>query len=62
MSGTDVAYGAICLRACYAISGTDIAYGAICLRACYAISGTDVAYGRRATRERSIRSHRSLWY
>eukprot|EP00961_Rhodomonas_salina_P105530 1420828-Rhodomonas_salina.3 len=27
MSGTGVAYGTACLRACYAMSGTDIAYG-----------------------------------
>eukprot|EP00961_Rhodomonas_salina_P024402 328578-Rhodomonas_salina.2 len=27
-SGTEVAQGAICLRACYAMSGTDILYGA----------------------------------
>eukprot|EP00961_Rhodomonas_salina_P275185 3717702-Rhodomonas_salina.1 len=28
MFGTDVAYGAICLRACYAMPDTDLAYGA----------------------------------
>eukprot|EP00961_Rhodomonas_salina_P268376 3626788-Rhodomonas_salina.1 len=28
MSGTDLAYGAICLRPCYAMSGTDLAYRA----------------------------------
>eukprot|EP00961_Rhodomonas_salina_P093040 1252478-Rhodomonas_salina.5 len=27
MSSTDLAYGASCLRACYAVSGTDLAYG-----------------------------------
>eukprot|EP00961_Rhodomonas_salina_P280451 3788404-Rhodomonas_salina.3 len=26
MSGTDMAYGRICLRLCYAMSGTDLAY------------------------------------
>eukprot|EP00961_Rhodomonas_salina_P146898 1977328-Rhodomonas_salina.2 len=52
MSGTDLAYGAICLRdmplSAYAKSGTDLAYGAITLRTylwCYAKSGTDLAYG-----------------
>eukprot|EP00961_Rhodomonas_salina_P153608 2068090-Rhodomonas_salina.1 len=28
MSGSDLAHGAILLRACYAMSGTEIAYGA----------------------------------
>eukprot|EP00961_Rhodomonas_salina_P008363 113604-Rhodomonas_salina.3 len=45
MSGTDVPYIAICLRARYTMSGTGIPYVAICLRARYAISGTDVVYG-----------------
>eukprot|EP00961_Rhodomonas_salina_P194261 2623263-Rhodomonas_salina.1 len=61
VSGTDIAYGAIRLSACYAVSSTEIACGArgvragqgsssllwcaICLRACYAVSGTDVVYG-----------------
>eukprot|EP00961_Rhodomonas_salina_P052245 701538-Rhodomonas_salina.1 len=45
MSGTDLAYGAICLRACYALSGTDLAFGAIRLRARYALSGTGLSYG-----------------
>eukprot|EP00961_Rhodomonas_salina_P281412 3802399-Rhodomonas_salina.1 len=40
MSGTDVAYAVICLRACYAMSGTDLAYAAI---VCYAMSGTGLA-------------------
>eukprot|EP00961_Rhodomonas_salina_P072227 970114-Rhodomonas_salina.5 len=31
MSGTDVAYGTICLRACYAMPGTDVAYLPTCL-------------------------------
>eukprot|EP00961_Rhodomonas_salina_P086295 1159930-Rhodomonas_salina.1 len=67
MSGTSIAYGAACLRACYAKSGTEVAYGAICLREVrawchlptrspvltYAKSGTEVAYG--ATR-------RGQWY
>eukprot|EP00961_Rhodomonas_salina_P183033 2471022-Rhodomonas_salina.1 len=29
MSGTEVAYGASCLRASYAMSGTDLVYGAM---------------------------------
>eukprot|EP00961_Rhodomonas_salina_P141062 1898679-Rhodomonas_salina.1 len=41
---TDVAYYAIGLRVCYAISSTDLAYHAIGRRACYAISGTDVQH------------------
>eukprot|EP00961_Rhodomonas_salina_P171163 2307518-Rhodomonas_salina.2 len=28
MSGTDLAYGTIVLRVCYAMSGADLAYGA----------------------------------
>eukprot|EP00961_Rhodomonas_salina_P202082 2725688-Rhodomonas_salina.1 len=57
MSGTDIAHGAIGLRASYAMSGTDMT--AIDLRACnlmpgtdHAMSGTDMlhaplsAYGR----------------
>eukprot|EP00961_Rhodomonas_salina_P129927 1749897-Rhodomonas_salina.1 len=28
---TDLAYGAVCLGTCYAMSGTEIAYGAICI-------------------------------
>eukprot|EP00961_Rhodomonas_salina_P117010 1575165-Rhodomonas_salina.1 len=35
-----MAYGGICIRACYDKSGTDIAYGDICLRARYAVFGT----------------------
>eukprot|EP00961_Rhodomonas_salina_P187443 2530558-Rhodomonas_salina.1 len=45
MSGTDLAYGAISLRACYAMTGTDLGYGDTVLRACYAMSGTDLGYG-----------------
>eukprot|EP00961_Rhodomonas_salina_P303942 3941419-Rhodomonas_salina.3 len=45
MPGTDLAYGAICLRACDAILRTDLAYGDTGVRACYAMSGTDLAYG-----------------
>eukprot|EP00961_Rhodomonas_salina_P242224 3272292-Rhodomonas_salina.1 len=49
MSGTDMAYGGICLLALYAIPGTEIAYGAMCRGDtrvwCYATSGTDIAYG-----------------
>eukprot|EP00961_Rhodomonas_salina_P002701 37248-Rhodomonas_salina.5 len=41
---TDLAYGAISLRVCCAMSGTDLACGAISLRVCYAMSGTDPAY------------------
>eukprot|EP00961_Rhodomonas_salina_P069130 927976-Rhodomonas_salina.2 len=41
MSGTDMAYGGIGLRA---MSGTDLPDGGITLRACYAMSGTDIAY------------------
>eukprot|EP00961_Rhodomonas_salina_P010127 136198-Rhodomonas_salina.4 len=41
-SGTDMAYGAISLRACYAKSGTDKAYP-IPICASYAMSGTDEA-------------------
>eukprot|EP00961_Rhodomonas_salina_P036379 488954-Rhodomonas_salina.1 len=49
MSGSDIAYGCIGLRACYAMSGTDLAYAATCLRVptrvwCYGMSGTDLAY------------------
>eukprot|EP00961_Rhodomonas_salina_P081116 1090819-Rhodomonas_salina.3 len=59
MSGTELAYGGVFLRACYAISGTDIVYGATregasisqpkylsprVLRNRYAMSGTDRAY------------------
>eukprot|EP00961_Rhodomonas_salina_P221799 2999249-Rhodomonas_salina.1 len=44
MSGTEIAYPAICVRACYAVSGTEIASRAICLRACYALCGTEIAY------------------
>eukprot|EP00961_Rhodomonas_salina_P106210 1430361-Rhodomonas_salina.5 len=29
MSGTNIAYAVVCLRACYAMSGTEIAYGAV---------------------------------
>eukprot|EP00961_Rhodomonas_salina_P210583 2843557-Rhodomonas_salina.1 len=56
MSGTGIAYGAICpcdniaygtscLRARYAMSGAKIAYGGISLRACNAMSGADIPYG-----------------
>eukprot|EP00961_Rhodomonas_salina_P305407 3941944-Rhodomonas_salina.5 len=54
--GTDIAYGAICLRASYALSSTDLAYGAmtLCTRMAaplprrpgelsYALSGTRIA-------------------
>eukprot|EP00961_Rhodomonas_salina_P279808 3779772-Rhodomonas_salina.3 len=34
LPGTDLAYAAIPLRACYAMSGTDLACAAILLRAC----------------------------
>eukprot|EP00961_Rhodomonas_salina_P237439 3209742-Rhodomonas_salina.2 len=43
MSGTELAYVAIFLRVCYAISGTELAYGAISLRVCYAVSATELA-------------------
>eukprot|EP00961_Rhodomonas_salina_P249864 3377107-Rhodomonas_salina.11 len=52
MPGTNIAYGAICLRTRYAMSGTDVAYGTICLRPRYAVPGTDP--GNAGTRE--------LWY
>eukprot|EP00961_Rhodomonas_salina_P032911 443221-Rhodomonas_salina.4 len=29
MPGTDLTYGAICLRGCYAMPGTGLAYGAM---------------------------------
>eukprot|EP00961_Rhodomonas_salina_P097912 1317728-Rhodomonas_salina.4 len=49
LSGTDIAYVDIALRARYALSGTDLAYGANCfaigLGARYALSGTDLACG-----------------
>eukprot|EP00961_Rhodomonas_salina_P158989 2140782-Rhodomonas_salina.4 len=38
MYGTGIAYGAVDLRVCYAMSDTDLVY--ICLLACYAMSGT----------------------
>eukprot|EP00961_Rhodomonas_salina_P255834 3457337-Rhodomonas_salina.1 len=44
MSGTKLAYAAVCLRACYAMSGTDIAYAAIGMWALCAIPGTDIVY------------------
>eukprot|EP00961_Rhodomonas_salina_P019684 265045-Rhodomonas_salina.3 len=44
MSGTYIAYCAICLRSCYAMSGTYIACGDSILCADYARSGTDLAY------------------
>eukprot|EP00961_Rhodomonas_salina_P248648 3360634-Rhodomonas_salina.1 len=58
MSGTDLVYGAIRLRRCYAMSGTDVVYGRegrvgrcadVCQVAyrptrCYAMSGTAIAY------------------
>eukprot|EP00961_Rhodomonas_salina_P043156 580345-Rhodomonas_salina.1 len=34
MSGTEIAYGAICRLACCAMSGTDLAYGATRQRSC----------------------------
>eukprot|EP00961_Rhodomonas_salina_P266887 3606210-Rhodomonas_salina.1 len=40
MSGTELAYGTIRLRACYAISGTELAYAAIC----HAMCSTNIAY------------------
>eukprot|EP00961_Rhodomonas_salina_P263174 3556346-Rhodomonas_salina.2 len=43
MSGTELAYGGIGLRAYYAMSGTELAYGGICLCSFYAMSGTDLA-------------------
>eukprot|EP00961_Rhodomonas_salina_P108086 1455137-Rhodomonas_salina.3 len=43
MSGTDAAYGAICLCIYYAISGTGISHCAICRCVRYGISGADVA-------------------
>eukprot|EP00961_Rhodomonas_salina_P303997 3941441-Rhodomonas_salina.3 len=47
MSGTDIAYAAICR----ALSGTDvIADAAIRLLACYAQSGTDMGYAARRSR------------
>eukprot|EP00961_Rhodomonas_salina_P051056 685142-Rhodomonas_salina.3 len=48
MSGTDLAYAAIGVRACYTISHTKMLYGAMGLCACYAMSGTDRAYGATA--------------
>eukprot|EP00961_Rhodomonas_salina_P225977 3055203-Rhodomonas_salina.6 len=58
LSGTEIAYAAICLRAgyamsgpeiayaamWYALSGTEIVYAAICLCAGYAMSGPEIAY------------------
>eukprot|EP00961_Rhodomonas_salina_P185022 2498234-Rhodomonas_salina.3 len=51
MSGTGIAHGAICLRACYALSGTEIADAARCrgtppisLRASYLMSDTGIPY------------------
>eukprot|EP00961_Rhodomonas_salina_P032469 437916-Rhodomonas_salina.2 len=44
LSGTDIACGAIVLRACYAVPGTEIAFSAIVLCACYAIPSTEIAY------------------
>eukprot|EP00961_Rhodomonas_salina_P206622 2789491-Rhodomonas_salina.1 len=40
MSGMDIPYADVCLRACYAISGMDIAHGRISLRACYSLPST----------------------
>eukprot|EP00961_Rhodomonas_salina_P000261 3531-Rhodomonas_salina.3 len=37
MSGTDIGYGGIRLRACYAKPGTEIAYGAVGVRVGFAI-------------------------
>eukprot|EP00961_Rhodomonas_salina_P154076 2075664-Rhodomonas_salina.2 len=53
VSGTDLAYGDISLRACYPMFGTDIAYAAIrprCLLCgarvwCYGMWGTELGYG-----------------
>eukprot|EP00961_Rhodomonas_salina_P062316 836579-Rhodomonas_salina.1 len=41
MSGTDLAYGRICLRAFYIMSGTDPAYSFIGIDERYTMSGTD---------------------
>lgn len=45
VSGIDMAYGAMCLRACRAMSIADIGYGATCRHLCSALCGTDIAYG-----------------
>eukprot|EP00961_Rhodomonas_salina_P291295 3931875-Rhodomonas_salina.6 len=46
MSGTDIASGASCLRACYAMSDTDSVYGAMhILHTWCAMPGTDALYG-----------------
>eukprot|EP00961_Rhodomonas_salina_P024882 335193-Rhodomonas_salina.2 len=45
MSGTDLAYGAICLRAPYAVSGTDIRTIAAVRCPPMRYPGTDIAYG-----------------
>eukprot|EP00961_Rhodomonas_salina_P262325 3545038-Rhodomonas_salina.5 len=57
--GTDIAYGAICIRACYEMTGTDIVYGALGTHACYAMSGTDIAYA--GPDHRGIRGRHPLW-
>eukprot|EP00961_Rhodomonas_salina_P277280 3747133-Rhodomonas_salina.2 len=43
-TGTQIAHGAVCLRAPYAMSGNPIAHRAICLRLPYVMSGTELAY------------------
>eukprot|EP00961_Rhodomonas_salina_P168541 2271804-Rhodomonas_salina.2 len=43
MCGTDLALGAVALRACYAMCSTDLAMCGTTLRACYAMCGTDLA-------------------
>eukprot|EP00961_Rhodomonas_salina_P232237 3137457-Rhodomonas_salina.1 len=45
MSGTDLAYTVIPLRALYTMSGTYLACSAVRLRARYAKPGTDIPYG-----------------
>eukprot|EP00961_Rhodomonas_salina_P183092 2471601-Rhodomonas_salina.1 len=45
MSGTDIPYGGISLRACDAMPGTDIPSGGVSSRACYAMPGTDIPNG-----------------
>eukprot|EP00961_Rhodomonas_salina_P141805 1909461-Rhodomonas_salina.4 len=43
-AGTELVYGAISLRACYAMCITELVYG-ISLRACYAMCITELVYG-----------------
>eukprot|EP00961_Rhodomonas_salina_P169439 2282858-Rhodomonas_salina.2 len=51
MSGTDLVYPPICLRAPHIIPSTELKYSlsSIGLRTCYAMSGTDAAMARYAT-------------